>query len=249
MTLKCIMILGDCLDVMPTLRAESHPMLFADMPWQKTPNHWDTALDYERFGISSGPALRDKSNVLLMDAPYNIAGILTDWAHDFRYELVYEKARSSGFLDCNRRPLRAHELVWVFGRGPYIPQKTNGLPYSHSLQKKNDNYGRVVRKKTNYDGQRYPRSVLRVAMQDNIKRHPTQKPVALLDWLIRTYSNPGDNVLDPVSGSFTTSVAACLSGRSSVGIEKDSGYFEAGLDRVRKTVRDNGLDVAIEVRR
>jgi site-specific DNA-methyltransferase (adenine-specific) len=160
---------------------------------------------------------------------------------EFQYDWVVEKARATGHLNSARRPLKAHETALVFYREQptYNPQMGEGQPYSITEGKnaQTTNYGytrakpRVIRETS-----RHPRSVLRFGSYNNRHkdrpRHPTEKPVALLEYLIRTYTNPGDLVLDPTAGALTTAVAAHATGRRAVCVEMEREYVDLGIRRL-----------------
>ena len=156
----------------------------------------------------------------------------------FRYDLVWRKPLATGFLNANRMPLRAHEQILIFYKHlpVYRPQKTLGKPYKMTRRGDTSNYNQVQNLHhitDNKDGMRFPVSVL-TFVRDREKLHPTQKPVALFEYLIRTYTNEGDLVLDNCIGSGTTAVAAENLGRNWVGIEKETKYVEIANDRIAK---------------
>ncbi len=264
LSLKCTMILGDCLDVMPTLPKASAQMIFADLPYavEKKRNNalrWDHPVDLKSMWV----CLLEKSGascayVFTANLPLS-ATLYYSNPKLFRHDIVYTKQIRTGFLSADRAPLRAHELVLVFAAGTmtYNPQM---LPLK---RKRTDNYGTTAPGCYNLgkhespsapSAEAFPQSIIAPRWENSrftgSKRclHPTQKPVALLDWLIRTYSNPRDTILDPVSGSGTTAVSSINNGRHVTCIEKDPGYFEASLERIRKHVTDNAIDAEIEVR-
>ena len=265
MTLRCTMILGDCLEVMPTLPKASVHMCFADLPYGVTGFKWDTCIIPKDFLHTASAVLRESGPIIATGNERFHMELACVWKRIFRYALVWDKMAPCNFLQASKRPMVTHEFVGVYGKtATYNPQKTFGHPPRKKTGErvvgefikgfKNKHAG----KRKDMDDSRNPISILRISRDkrtrtvqgktNHQKTHPSQKPIALLDWLIRTYSNPGENVLDPVAGSFTTCVSACLNGRNSVGIEKDRGYFEAGVERVRKACVDQKLDVQIEVR-
>ncbi len=262
MSLKCTMILGDCLEVMPTLPKASVQMCFADLPYstnlrKHSANTWDTPVDLAAMWNCLDAVSTPGSAKVLIGCMTLCSNLLVSNRKEFRYDLVVERYFSTGFLNSKRQPLRKHDLLLIFSSGaaPYFPQMLTGKPYRETARRPSSNYGAQSGAVTISKGTRFPVSIIRPTFEPErktgIKRsaHPTQKSVHLLDWIIRTYSNPGDNVLDPVSGSGTTAVAALACGRNVVCIEKDAGYFDASVERVRKHVADNKIDATIEVRR
>ena len=156
----------------------------------------------------------------------------------FRYTLVWEKSKAGGFLNANRMPLQAHEDVLIFYKKlpHYNPQFEYGKPYVKKAVTNGDgnNYGkfdRVGQVSVN-EGKRYPRSVLKFSNDNHGSLHPTQKPVALMEYLIKTYTNEGDTVLDFTMGSGTTGVACVNLNRKFIGIEKDTSYYKIAVDRI-----------------
>jgi site-specific DNA-methyltransferase (adenine-specific) len=152
-----------------------------------------------------------------------------------RYEWIWEKSRATGFLHARRSPLRAHENILVFYEHTprYNPQFAEGKPYrsgrgNQFIRHLGRKVGAAV---TENSGYRYPRTVLHVPSEGS-PIHPTQKPVALFEYLIRTYTNPGDLVLDTFMGSGTTGVACMNSGRQFVGFERDPQFFRSALRRI-----------------
>lgn len=227
--------IGDCLEVMPTLGAGSVDMVLCDLPYGTTQNKWDSVIPFDRLWAcywhllkSSGPA------VLTAAQPFTSALVMSQ-IERFKYDWIWEKNNPSGHLNANRRPLRCHEDILVFARAetPYFPQKTTG----HELKKAtrvgfSPNYG--AQKLNSYEStERYPRSVQQInGNPKSASVHPTQKPVALFEYLIRTYTNPGELVLDNTAGSGTTAIAAIQAGRRWVCIERDETYAAAAIARI-----------------
>lgn len=162
----------------------------------------------------------------------------------FRYDIIWEKTSPTGFLNAKKRPLRAHEILLVFspsGTHCYNPQMTHGhkRKVSSASSKVNCKKSELYNKADNYSDydstDRYPRSVIKFASdKQKLNIHPNQKPVALLEWIIRTYSNEGDLVMDPVAGSGTTGIACIHTGRDFILIEKDPDYYRLMADRLEK---------------
>jgi hypothetical protein len=226
--------LGDCLDVMPDLQAVD--MVLCDLPYGTTRNKWDSIvplsplwLEYER--LCRGAV------VLTAQTPFDkVLG--SSNLRMLRYEWVWEKTHPTGHLNAKKAPMKAHENVLVFyDRLPtYNPQKTTGHVRKTATKRRDHtpNYGAQNFAPIGYDStERYPRSVLTIASdKQRSKLHPTQKPVALMRYLIATYTNPGDVVLDNCMGSGTTGVACAELGRRFIGIEKDPAYFEVACRRL-----------------
>lgn len=227
---------GDCLELMAQLPDQSVDLVLADLPYGTTQNKWDSviplkALWGEYWRVCRGPV------VLTSAQPFTSLLVVSQLAH-FRQELVWCKNVASDFLNANRRHMAKHESVLLFSRrtATFNPQKTPGKPYKMKRSGKDDsgdNYGAVtVRTDTVNDGSRSPTTVLQFDREVGL--HPTQKPVALMEYLIKTYSNEGDTVLDNTMGSGTTGVACVNTGRDFIGMEMDPAYFAVAKDRIYK---------------
>jgi site-specific DNA-methyltransferase (adenine-specific) len=153
----------------------------------------------------------------------------------FRYEIIWEKQSAQGFLNANRMPLRAHENILVFYKRlpKYRPQMSGGKPYARKGSDKLKHINGRVCADTGSDnrGTRYPRSVVRFGKSGN-SGHPTEKPLALFEWLVKTYTEEGDTVLDNCLGSGTTALVCEVNGRRWIGIEKELGYCEMAKKRI-----------------
>lgn len=219
------MLYGDCLKIMPTLAEGSVDLVLADPPYGTTRNAWDSEIDLERLWPEILRVAKPSAAIVLCAAPPFDKKLAVSNLGHYRYDWVWEKGNATGHLNAKRQPLRAHEYLLVFYREPptYNPQKTAGHKPVNSFYTRHsgDNYG-AADAVTQGGGstERYPRSVLRFSsdkQRDN--RHPTQKPVDLMRYMIRTYSNAGDTVMDFCAGSGTVGRACEAEGRVFVGIE------------------------------
>lgn len=242
---------GDCLDLLPGIPDKSVDMILADLPYGTTRNKWDSVIDLQRLWpeylrICKGAI------VLTAQTPFDKVLGCSNLAM-LRYEWVWEKTNASGHLNAKRCPMKAHENVLVFyDRLPtYNPQMTTGHVRKTAMRvnratKQSSNYGRQDGI-THYDStERYPRSVVTFSMdKQTSKLHPTQKPLALFDYLVKTYSNPGDVILDNVMGSGTSGEAAVINGCSYIGMEKEYEHFVTASNRIRAAI-DAALNPARE---
>ena len=231
---------GDCLEVLAEVEPGSVDMVFCDLPYGTTRNRWDCPIALDRlWPLLHRAAKPSAAMVFTAQTPFDkVLGASN--LGELRYEWVWEKTNATGHLNAKRAPLKAHENILVFYRRQptYNPQMTEGHPRKVSTahhkrgSKTSSNYGAYG--PTTYDStRRYPRSVLTFPSdKQRSALHPTQKPVGLIDYLIRTYTNPGDLVLDPTAGVMTTAVAARDLGRRCLCIENDLDYYHAGLDRL-----------------
>lgn len=255
---------GDCLDILPTLEAGSVDAVICDPPYGTTDCSWDSAIPFAPMWSGIKHVLKAKSAVVLFAGqPFTSALVMSNpkW---FRYDLVWQKDQATGGLNANRMPLRSHEDILIFydGLPTYNPQmfdyrnsrfklgEKNTLSVNAKNNPQKDVYGDtgLEGKRIHWfeNGQRYPLSVVycssKFRSSDNAnitsKLHPTQKPVALLEYLIRTYTNEGDVVLDFTMGSGTTGVAAMNTGRRFVGVEMDAGYYAIAQERIGNAAGD-----------
>jgi len=229
---------GDCLDIMPAIPDGTVDMVLCDLPYGVTArNQWDDIIPADKLWAQYTRVLKPNGAVALTAtqpfASHVVTSGPTGW---FKYEWIWRKTLGTGFLNAKKQPLRNHEQVLVFYRAQptYNPQMRLGFkPYSCKQGRSSTNYGYIsAHHLTVSDGSRYPVTVLEFAY-DPEKLHPTQKPVALMEYLIRTYTNEGETVLDNCMGSGTTGVACVNTARNFIGIEKDPKYFEIAEKRIR----------------
>lgn len=232
---------GDCLDEMSKIPDHTVDMIFTDLPYGITKNAWDVPIPLDKLWVQYRRVLKPGGAVLLFaQMPFGADLIISNrrW---YRYEWIWHKTMPVGFLNANRMPLRTHENILVFYEHlpTYHPQKTPGKPYTATRSTRaTRNYGRFDRVTTVNDGDRCPRDVLTFSNGNNASKiHPTEKPVDLLAYMIRTYTDEGDTVLDSCMGSGSCGVACQHLGRNFIGIEKDTGYFEAAKKRIEEAAK------------
>jgi DNA modification methylase len=229
------MLLGDCLDVMREIEDGSVDMVLCDPPYGTTACKWDAVIPFEPMWAHVKRVLKKNgAAVFTAQTPFDKMLGASNIA-DLRYEWIWQKESGSGHLNAKKAPMKNHENILVFYSSPpvYNPQMRQGFkPYTQSQGKtKSQNYGAQTGAVTISDGSRYPLTVVEFA-RDKDKVHPTQKPVALMEYLIKTYTNPGETVLDFTMGSGTIGVACMNTGRNFIGIEKDEGYYEIACERI-----------------
>ena len=226
---------------MPELAAGSVDLIAADLPYGVTACAWDSVIPFAPLWEQFKRIIKPNGAIVLTSAQPFTSVLTMSNIKNWRCEWVWHKTLAGGFLNANRHPLRLHENVQVFcyGKVNYNPQMTTGKSYS-ALRK---SLGLQVCQSQNVKsiptvnkGDRYPVSVQ--VFSNDTGLHPTQKPVALIEYLIRTYSNPGDLVLDNCMGSGTAAIACIRSGRRFIGIEKNDVYFAAAQQRIRDTHRN-----------
>ena len=234
---------GDCLDVMDRLIKEGVKvdMVLADMPYGTTQNKWDAVIPLDKLWERLNKITKPNTAILLFaQTPFDkVLGCSN--LKMLKYEWIWEKTTATGHLNAKKMPMKAHENILVFYKKLpiYNPQKTYGHTPVHSYTKHQDdgnNYGKTaIGISGGGSTERYPRSV-QVFKTDKQKcsLHPTQKPVELLEYLIKTYTNEGDLVLDFVMGSGSTGVACLNTNRRFIGIELDEKYFNIAVERLKK---------------
>lgn len=238
---------GDCLELMKELPDKSVDMILCDLPYGQTArNKWDVVIPFDSLWQAYERVIKDNGAIVLFANGMFTAELMFSNKKLWKYNLIWEKTQPTGFLNAKRMPLRNHEDICVFYKKlpTYNPQMTSGhtrkvSKAEHKTKcKSTTDYGEhnVV----DYDStERYPKSIWKFA-KDTQKQafHPTQKPVALLEYLIKTYTNENDVVLDNCMGSGSTCVAAINTGRQYVGYELDKEYFAIADKRIRG-VREN----------
>ena len=231
------LIHGDCLEEMKKIPDGSVDMVLTDPPYGTTQNKWDSIIPLEPMWSELERVTKSNGAIVLTSQSLFTAQV--QMASPFyRYSLVWEKTKAGGFLNANRMPLQAHEDITVhYKKLPtYNPQKEKGEPYVKKAVTDGDggNYGKFQRVGTinKNDGTRFPRSVIKIANDNHGSLHKTQKPVALMEYLIKTYTNEGETVLDFTMGSGTTGVACKNLNRNFIGIELDKEYFEIAKKRI-----------------
>lgn len=235
--------LGDCLELMPRhINDKSIDMIFCDLPYGTTRAKWDSVIDLPKLWVEYERVIKDNGVILLFaQTPFDkVLGASN--LKLLKYEWIWEKTQATGFYNAKKMPMKAHENILVFyKKAPtYNPQKTEGhKPVNSytkylSTQSKTELYGKAT-KEVSGGGEtdRYPRSVLKFPSdKQKSTLHPTQKPLALIEHLIKTYTNEGDLILDNTCGSGTTLLGAKNLNRNFIGMEKEKKYFYITLERL-----------------
>jgi len=236
---------GDCLSLMPTLPAASVNLVLCDLPYGTTNCRWDSVIPFDELWANYKRVLAPGGCVVLFGSMPFTAMLVQSNPKWFKDHLVWNKNKCGSPALAKIRPMRVHEDVLVFapGRTVYNPQMEVGEPYARKssrpegyVGRKNDHgYGMKPRTEFENTGTRYPKSIVSISRNFSAQQqaHPTQKPVPLLEWLVKTYSNPGDIVLDNCMGIGTTGQACTATGRKFIGIELDAEYFQEAEKRVK----------------
>lgn len=231
----------DCLIGMNRIDDKSIDMILCDLPYGQTQrNKWDVVIPFDKLWEQYNHIIKDNGIIILFGNGMFTANLMTSNPKMWKYNLIWEKTTSTGFLNAKKMPLRCHEDICIFYKNPpiYNPQKTFGhvRKVSKAEHKTNcvntTNYGEHGL--TTYDStERYPKSILKFATdKQKSSLHPTQKPIALLEYLIKTYSNENYIVLDNCIGSGSTAIACINTNRNYIGFENDENYFEITKKRI-----------------
>lgn len=238
--------LGDCLEVMKLIPDESVDMILCDLPYGTTECHWDVLIDFDQLWTQYRRAIKGAGAIVLTGNNAFTGRIICSNLDWFKYSWVWKKPPTD-FVRAKLKPMSAHEDVCVFSAGSCASNKSNNMPYypqelkTHGKTRKGGvrldgnvtvrgpaaEVGEYVQEFTNY-----PQTVITFG-RDTEKLHPTQKPVALFEYLVKTYTLPGQTVLDNCIGSGTTAIAAINTGRNFIGVEQDPEIHRKAVDRVR----------------
>ncbi len=230
------LMLGECLERMKEIPDGSVDLILADPPYGTTACKWDSIIPLEPMWEQLNRIIKPNGAIVMTAAQPFTSVLITSNINMFKDCLVWKKNVASNFLNANRMHLKRHEDICIFyQKAPvYNKQMKHGEPYRNKRNGRDDSgdcYGSVSKRiDTVNSGERNPVSVLEFDRQ--IGLHPTQKPVALMEYLIKTYTQEGETVLDFVMGSGTTGVACKNTGRKFIGIEKDEKYFEIAKKRI-----------------
>ena len=244
---------GDCLDIMPSLQDKSIDMILADLPYGITACKWDIVIPLKPLWTQYKRLIKNNGVIVLFGSEPFSSHLRLSNLKMYKYDWIWCKNKPSGMAYCNKRPMLKHEIISVFGGCNYYPQKVetesekvkewHNKGYGVSTEHKSIHNANFTSRKNKINRMVMPHTQLKfdvVHGRSKIKIHPTQKPVALFEYLIKTYTNEGDTVLDNVIGSGTTAIAAYKTGRRWIGIEKDKAIYDQAVERIERETA-NGL--------
>lgn len=226
-----ILINADCLVALPMLPDKSVDMVLCDLPYGTTQNKWDAVIPFEPLWKEYRRVCKG-AVVLTASQPFSSALVMSN-PENFRYQWIWVKSKITGVLNAKKMPVRKHEQILVFSSGP-LQYNAQNLIAKNTVTKQGGNsanYGTRSSEAYVQEWTNWPRDVLEISSEGKTI-HPTQKPVALMEYLIRTYTNEGGVVLDNTMGSGTTGVACANTNRRFVGIERDEKYFDIARQRI-----------------
>lgn len=244
--MKALLIEEDCLKAMNTIPDNSINLILCDLPYGTTQNKWDSIIPFDKLWEQYNRILAHNGAVVLMSQGIFTAKLILSNERNFKYKLTWEKSKATNFLNAKKQPLRKHEDICIFysNQPTYNPQMSPGNPYNKGMRKNQltGSYGEFKPAHIQSKGDRYPTDVIyfKTAETEGEVIHPTQKPVELGRYLIRTYTNQGDVVLDNCFGSGSFLVAAALENRNCIGIEINNDM------KIFKEKSINLIDVASE---
>jgi DNA modification methylase len=232
---------GDCLELMKDIPDKSIDAIICDLPYGTTACKWDTIIPFEPLWEQYERIIKDNGAIVLFGNEPFSSHLRMSNIKKYRYDWKWDKVRGSNFATVNRRPFNSFEDIMVFYKKQptYNPQFWQGKPYEQKQGYVGESKQTGLSRKevvTKSDGRRYPLSIIRFSKENGL--HPTQKPVALLEYLIKTYTNEGELVLDNTMGSGTTGVACVNTNRNFIGMELDDKYFEIAEKRINDTIKD-----------
>jgi site-specific DNA-methyltransferase (adenine-specific) len=248
-------LLGDCLELYKNIEPKSIELILTDLPYGTTACKWDSVLPLNKLWEMVNYLLKSNGTfITTASQPFTSALVMSN-PKMFKYEIIWQKGRGTGFVHAKNKPMKYHENILVFSKGTtvhatqstnrmiYNPQMEEGKPYVKKITSVNAGMMNHAPSKVKLDfvgtinkneGVRYPKSVLNFSMHNVGNLHPTQKPVALFEYLLKTYSNENMTIFDPCMGSGTTGVACKNLNRSFIGIEKDENYFKIAEQRINE---------------
>lgn len=227
--------LGDCLEVMKEIPDGVIDMLLVDLPYGTTNNKWDSVIPFDKLWMQYNRICKENAAMVFTASQPFTTALIASNIDNFGYELIWDKTKGGNFLLAKKQPMKSHENVLIFYRKPpiYKPQmEIRGKPRKKGGGKASDNFGATP--SVSHNNEYYPKSIMIYSTGSRVdKFHPTQKPIELFEYLIKTYTNEGDLVLDNTAGSGTTAIAAENTGRKWVCIEQNEEYATKAVERIR----------------
>lgn len=230
----------DCLEGMKNIEDKSIDMILCDLPFGTTQNKWDTVIPFDKLWEQYNRIIKENGVIALCCVEPFTSMLIMSNLKNFKYKVIWEKSKATNFLNAKKQPLRKYEEVAIFYKKPptYNPQMKQGEAYNKGVRKDQltGSYGDFKPVEVKSDGLRYPNDVLyfKTAESEGKVIHPTQKPISLCEYLIKTYANENELVLDNCMGSGTTAIACINTNRNYIGFEMDNTYFELANKRIEE---------------
>ena len=230
---------GDCLEVMDRMIAEGVKVdaIITDPPYGTTACKWDSVIPFDEMWERLNKLIKPNGAIVLFGSEPFSSALRMSNIKNYKYDWIWEKSKASNFGSVNYQPLKNHEIISIFNKHFYYPVMTEGKPYYKGKAKKSIiETTRMERVNNVNNGTRYPKSIIKFTTAEREgKLHPTQKPVLIMEYLIKTYTNENETVLDFTMGSGSTGVACKNTGRDFIGIELDKDYFKIAEERINNT--------------
>ena len=234
---------GDCLEVMKSIPDKSIDAIITDPPYGTTACKWDSVIDFSLMWEQLNRIIKPNGAIVLFGSEPFSSSLRMSNIKNYKYDWIWNKKKGANPLLSNRMPMKSHEVISVFYKKLplYNPQFTKGKPYkapktggtiTNNFIKSNE---KETFKQKDNDGKRHPLTIIDFSIHCGSKIHPTQKPIALMEYLIKTYTNENETVLDFTMGSGSTGVAAKNTNRNFIGIEQDDNYFKIAEQRIKET--------------
>lgn len=228
---------GDCLELMKSIPDKSVDMILCDLPYGTTACQWDVIIPFEPLWKQYNRIIKDNNAIVLFGSEPFSSALRMSNVKDYKYDWIWNKVKPSGHLNAKRIPLKQHEIISVFCKGKcnYYPIMTEQKPRvsRNYLNNKSELFG-TEKEVSRVTDKKYPKTILDFSnASQKDKFHPTQKPVELLEYLIRTYTQEGEIILDNTMGSGSTGVACVNTNRNFIGIELDKDYFNIAKERIK----------------
>lgn len=245
----CKLYKGDCLEVMKKIPDNKVDMILCDLPYGTTACSWDIIIPFDKLWIQYKRIIKDKGAIVLFGSEPFSSMLRVSNIKMFKYDWIWKKNNVTGFQTAKIKPLKEHEIISVFSKSMCSSGNKNNMVYYPqnvtSVRKE-----KIVGRKPKYNGQRkkqegkhyisegenYPKSILCYS-RDNVSVHPTQKPIELLEYLIKTYTKENETVLDNCMGSGSTGVACINTGRKFIGIEQDEHFYKVSCGRIKQQIQ------------
>lgn len=233
---------ADCLDFMCQMPDKCVDLVLTDPPYGTTACSWDSIIPFNAMWVELDRIRKDKCAVALFGQEPFSSLLRTSNLHKFKYDWIWEKQKASNFMSMKHQPAKYHEIISVFYPHDYFPvmwmiddkKRDKRKTVTDPMTNKDCHLGSIKRTRSVDTGLRYPKSILKIKKSINGNIHPTQKPVELYEYLIRTYTKEGDIVLDFTSGSGTNAIACYNLNRQFICVEKDSDYYQKSIIRLEE---------------
>jgi site-specific DNA-methyltransferase (adenine-specific) len=228
---------GDCLEVMKTIESGSIDAIITDPPYGTTACKWDSVIDFKLMWEQLNRIIKPNGAIVLFGSEPFSSALRMSNIKNYKYDWIWDKKKAGNFASVRYQPLKPFEIVSIFNKHNYYPQMTKGKMRKKGGYNTKHEVSTVAGLDANVNDLYYPKAIIEYTKANNIdsKLHPTQKPVALMEYLIKTYTNENETVLDFTMGSGTTGVAAKNLNRNFIGIEMDAKYFDIATERIKET--------------